>query len=120
MRVLQTALTVAAATTFVGCAQQILSAAQNECTAFGFAPGTNEYASCVQQQYAAGHARLQQGFANAQRSFGQNSFEPSASGTGFLRKSYISGMNRICVYDRMGSAYALTVGAAEMCPMTVP
>jgi hypothetical protein len=42
------------------------------------------------------------------------------SGTAFLKGSYVSGMNRICNYDRVGSAVAITVGAAELCPLTIP
>lgn len=124
MRVLLATFTLMAATLLAGCAQHFLSQAQNECSAFGFAPGTSEYASCVQQQYAAGRARIQQGLANMQSSLGDSStgthHHGAAGGTGFLRTSYTSGMNRICIYDRMGSAYVITVGAVEMCPLTPP
>jgi len=41
-----------------------------------------------------------------------------ATGTAYLRSQSVSGHNRICIYDRMGSAYAITIGAAEMCPIT--
>ncbi len=44
----------------------------------------------------------------------------TAKGTAFLRNSYVSGMNRICLYDRMGSAYVITIGMAEMCPLSAP
>ena len=114
----------AATALLAGCAHQFLVQAQNECSAFGFAAGTSEYASCVQQQYVAGRARFQQGMMNASRSFSgadySSSYGGRAAGKGFLKNSYISGMNRICVYDRLGSAYVVTVGAADMCPMTAP
>lgn len=37
----------------------------------------------------------------------------------FLKGSYTSGMNRICLYDCLGSTFATTVGAAELCPLTL-
>lgn len=42
----------------------------------------------------------------------------AAGGVGFLKRQYQSGLNRICIYDRVGSEVALTVGAAELCPLT--
>lgn len=36
---------------------------------------------------------------------------------GILQSSYVSGLNRICVYDRMGSQNVITIGLAEMCPI---
>lgn len=42
-----------------------------------------------------------------------------AQGPGFLRSQQRSGFNKICTYDRMGSAYVITVGAAELCPQTI-
>lgn len=41
------------------------------------------------------------------------------SGTAFLKYSYVSGMNRICVYDLLGSKYVMTIGAVELCPLSV-
>lgn len=41
-----------------------------------------------------------------------------ATGTAFLRSQSVSGHNRICIYDRMGSAYAITIGAAQLCPIS--
>lgn len=125
MRLILLILATGAISPLTGCAHQFLAQAQNQCSAFGFTLGTNEYASCVQQQYAAGQARFQQGLANAQQSIGQNSYSNPTSGgasmgTAFLRSSYISGMNRICIYNRMGSQFVTTIGSAEICPLTVP
>ena len=36
---------------------------------------------------------------------------------GFLSFDVMSGMNRICFYDQLGSLNTRTVGAAEICPM---
>jgi len=46
-------------------------------------------------------------------------FEASSSPPppdGVLRRSFISGPNRICVYDQLGSANVLTVDANASCP----
>ena len=42
----------------------------------------------------------------------------SPSVVAFLKSSYISGMNRICVYDRLGSQYVMTLRAVDICPLT--
>jgi hypothetical protein len=41
-----------------------------------------------------------------------------AMGVAFLKSSYVSGFKRICVYDRMGSQYVVTIGASELCPLS--
>lgn len=44
-----------------------------------------------------------------------------ATGTGgaaFLRRHYVSGMNRVCIYSRMGSDYVVTIGSTQICPLT--
>lgn len=33
-------------------------------------------------------------------------------------RSVVSGMNRICYYNCVGSGHAMTIGAAEICPLT--
>lgn len=45
---------------------------------------------------------------------------PSAPGTavGFYVREQISGTNKICYYNRMGSAVALTVASFQLCPPT--
>ena len=107
-----------------GCAHQFMVAAQKECSSFGYTAGTETYAACVQQQYAAGQAGFQQRLLNASAiGKSEDSSTPTdggATGTAFLRSNYVSGMNRICRYDRMGSEFVLTIGAAEMCPISVP
>ena len=37
--------------------------------------------------------------------------------SGFLSFNVVSGMNRICFYDQLGSLNTRTVGAAEICPL---
>lgn len=36
---------------------------------------------------------------------------------GFLQRDYVDGMNRICIYNDMGSQRVITVGASDLCPM---
>lgn len=38
--------------------------------------------------------------------------------TAFLKSSYVSGTNRICIYDRLGSQVVTTIGAAQICPLS--
>ncbi len=39
--------------------------------------------------------------------------------TCFLKGERVSGMNKICYYDCLGSEAAITIGAAQLCPLTV-
>jgi hypothetical protein len=39
--------------------------------------------------------------------------------TAFFKYEYTSNMNKICVYDHLGSDYAITVSAVSLCPLTV-
>lgn len=40
------------------------------------------------------------------------------TGGGFLKRSYTSGFNRICIYDRLGNEYATTIAATAICPLS--
>ena len=42
----------------------------------------------------------------------------SSSTTAFLKEEYTQGFSKICLYDRLGSVESLTLGAAELCPLT--
>lgn len=114
-----------------GCAQQILQAAQGECSAFGYTPGTADYANCVQKRYGerwgsiqSGLARMQQSLQPPQNAYGPVSASSSSSissfGTAYLRGQSVSGTSRICSYDRMGSPYIITVSSVEFCPLSIP
>ena len=37
----------------------------------------------------------------------------------FLTGQYTSGMNKICVYDAMGSQYHITIKSYALCPLTI-
>jgi hypothetical protein len=39
--------------------------------------------------------------------------------TGFLKRHYISGKNRICVYNVLGDEYILTIKNTEYCKLTI-
>ena len=41
------------------------------------------------------------------------------AGIAFFKYSYVSGMNRICVYDHLGSQYVITIPAAQVCPVNI-
>ena len=40
----------------------------------------------------------------------------------FFKYEYVSGMNKICVYNHLGSDVAITVSSVSLCPLqiTVP
>ena len=37
----------------------------------------------------------------------------------FLKHSYVSGMNRICVYDDLGSQVVITIPSTQLCPLSI-
>lgn len=37
---------------------------------------------------------------------------------GFLKSEKISGMNKICYYDVLGSIYLLNISSISLCPLT--
>jgi hypothetical protein len=41
------------------------------------------------------------------------------AGTAILIGEKEAGLNKICIYDHMGSKYALTVKSYQVCPITI-
>jgi len=41
------------------------------------------------------------------------------AGTAFLKYERTSGLNKICVYDHLGSEVAITVKSYQLCPLTI-
>ena len=41
------------------------------------------------------------------------------AGTAFFKYEYTSCMNKICVYDHLGSDVAITVKPYQLCPLTI-
>jgi hypothetical protein len=71
------------------------------------------------QQMQLGTSLLNQGSVNSPQSAG-NSGGGASVGVAFLKSSYISGLNKICIYDRLGSQVVTTIGSTQMCAMTLP
>jgi ABC-type spermidine/putrescine transport system permease subunit II len=44
---------------------------------------------------------------------------PAQAGTAFYKREYISGMNKICIYDHLGSEVAITIRATSLCPLSI-
>lgn len=73
----------------------------------------------------AARARNQanQNFENSLRGMAnQQQFQaPSSQSRGtscHFTRSVVSGMNQICYYNCVGSGHAMTIGAAQICPLT--
>ena len=58
---------------------------------------------------AAGEVPLQQPHAE----------RPQLATLCFLQGEVVSGMNKICYYDCLGSLTAITIGAVKLCPLTI-
>jgi len=115
-------ITIAAFIGLAGCvgSEQAMKSYAQDCEAYGFTPGTNVFAQCMQTE-KANHAAALDNAAEALQSMSysepQNSggYSPSLGGSsaltvaatqlcpmqygaGFLKDSTVSGMNRICIY----------------------
>ena len=80
-------------------------------------------ADIAQQRRAASEAEMRMGLQLMQMGRPQApspSYGGVSQGAAFFKRSYQSGMNRICIYDRLGSEVAITVGAADLCPLNLP
>jgi len=111
-----------------GCAQQMFNAAQQSCAAYGFTPGTNEYANCVQTDYYNRQARLQ-GISNSLSAAGAamrdapdpvTSYPHNTGPAANLVSQSVQGGSRLCVYNRMGSPYVITLSSVDICPIVAP
>ena len=49
----------------------------------------------------------------------QNNNAPMRTGTAFLKNQYTQGLNKVCVYDRVGSVDTLVISSAAICPLTI-
>ncbi len=43
----------------------------------------------------------------------------ATAGTAFFKYERISGMNKLCFYDHMGSEVAITIKSYKICPLTI-
>lgn len=43
----------------------------------------------------------------------------AVAGTAFLKGEQVSGMNKICYYEHLGSVIAITIGSTELCPLSI-
>jgi len=43
----------------------------------------------------------------------------AVAGTAFFKHERTSGMNKICVYDHLGSEVAITIKSYQLCPLTL-
>lgn len=107
-----------------GCTTGVRGSPRRLCADAGYQPGTADFSNCwhrVRDQMLApdlqalGTAAITVGLANAPASTPPPLNPPSV--TGSLKRQYVSGMNRICVYDTIRGDYTVTVSSAELCPL---
>lgn len=84
-----------------------------------------QYANAINNKRQASQQMMNQGLSLMQQSQpytlnGNNSDSSWGSGTTCFKKGeYTQGLNKVCQYSCTGSAHAITVGAAQLCPITV-
>jgi len=107
------------------CAANLLDAARLDCNAFGFQPGSDAFASCVERGYArrrndlAALARVAPPPGPPAADVPPGPFHPPQIGIAFFKSQTVDGMSRICTYERIGGPYVITIQAAEMCPLSI-
>lgn len=130
----------AALTLLSGCATSEQAALQDDatCAGWGAAVGTASYAQCrtaLTQKRAADQAAFAQRLAAAGRAISAASPDapsqpvrssamiehnaPFARTSCFSKGERVSGMNKLCIYDCLGSAHVVTQNAVSLCPLTV-
>jgi hypothetical protein len=69
---------------------------------------------------AAALAAMAQAVLNSGAAPSAQTFGGVAGGVGVYKGDTTQGHNKICYYDKAGSIFALTIGAAEICPLRAP
>lgn len=106
-----------------GCVTNISAKAAEKCAPVADTPAV--YAECVRGTTAEMQAKnrntariLAAGLGGAVQT-PSSSYSPAPPrAAGFLQRSYVSGFNKICIYNEMGSERAVTIGSTQMCPLT--
>jgi len=104
--------------------EQKIAYFRDRCMAYGFRPNTTELAQCIADQSTVSKQVARNKMTAVSQSLiaasnpSSNSVSHSSGGTAFLKSDYVSGLNRICVYDRLGSQYIVTIGSTELCPIS--
>lgn len=120
-----------------GCATSPEQAALEDdatCAAWGAAAGSTDYAACrtaltqkrasdaalANQRFFAAMGAMQAAGRSAAPAQTPNNFNaPPIRTTCFSKGERVSGMNKLCFYDCLGSAHAVTQSAVSLCPLTV-
>jgi len=56
--------------------------------------------------------------SSSSSSFNQPAPPAASRPAGFLERQYVDGVNRICVYNSMGSEYIVTINSTSLCPLS--
>jgi hypothetical protein len=106
-----------------GCVTNISGKAAEKCAPV--ASDAEIYADCVSRTTAEMHAKnrntariLAAGLGGAAQTPSAPTYSAPSRAVGFLNRSYVSGFNRICIYDELGSERAVTIGSTQMCPLS--
>jgi hypothetical protein len=105
--------------TLPGCAGQAIDASQSACRSLGLVPGTADYTQCVQQEVAMRDDAVNRGSVRSATGHGPQIPSSSRDGGAVLENSYVSGPDRVCLYDQSGHEVSVKVGAGAVCPQTL-
>jgi hypothetical protein len=127
-RLLQIIVVATAAFALAGCATGVRGSPRRICADAGYQPGTAEFSNCWRgvrdRMFAAETPAMALGLAAGVAANAPPPAAPAAPpsrldpGFGTLTRNYVSGMNRICVYNTIRGDYTLTVAISQLCPLT--
>jgi hypothetical protein len=108
-----------------GCSGQVLEASQSACESLGFVPGTDAYSQCVHDEANMRDDAVRHALVKAKAGLHGPDKLPAAVAGGVipgqpvLKSSYVSGADRICLYNQAGNEVSIKVGANAVCPQTL-
>lgn len=114
------ALVVAGTLLLGGCSMR--EAAETACGKLGHIPSTYEYDACVERSVEKRQRTMRAiaagmgGAAEAGRAQTQQMMYAPTHAR-FYKGEYLSGMNKICLYDTVNGTEAMTISAAQVCPI---
>lgn len=108
-----------------GCSGQVIEASQSACESLGFVPGTDAYSQCVHDEANMRDDAVRRALVKAKSGLHGPAKLPSAiagstvPGQPVLTSSYVSGVDRVCLYNQAGNEVSIKVGATADCPRTL-
>lgn len=123
-------ISIALALALTSCSTVSIEDLAARCDTYGFERGTQAHAACIQQEVRAIEVRQAQS-AQRMQNFGRalqgldasTNASTSTSGSGgmtcFKKSEAVSGFNKICYYNCLGSVRAVNIPNTSLCQLSI-